>query len=167
MKLKVFTLRLDPAAGAFDDRALTEFLESRDVLSVQEQFFVHETVPTWALLVCYRDLVRPGDKERAAESRTDWRGELAEDEQALFDALRTWRNERAKREGRPPYVLFTNRQMAEIARRRPASAAALREIQGIGDAKVSDWGDEVLGLVSAGVRSSSEAAAREEAGGGA
>ena len=93
--------------------------------------------------------MRPGEKDRAAESRTDWRGELSQADGRLFDALRTWRNERAKREGRPAYVPFTNRQMAEIARRRPSTMAALREIEGIGEAKAGDWGEAVLGLLAA------------------
>ena len=149
MKLKVFTLQLDPATGCFDDAALTAFVEPREVLSVHEHFFVHEQTPTWALLVCYRDVPRPGERDRGAESRTDWRAELSDDERPLYDALRKWRTERARREGRPPYVLFTNRQMAEIARRRPDTNAALLEIDGIGEAKVRDWAEEVLAIVRA------------------
>lgn len=167
MKLKVFTLRIDPATGRFDDRELSEFVETCDVLSVHEQFFVHETAPTWALLVSYRELVRAGEKDRTAPGRTDWRSELAPDRQRLFDALRNWRNERAKREGRPAYVLFTNRQMAEIARRAPATLAALREIEGIGDAKSADWGEAVLALVATRAAPSSPSATVEEAADGA
>ena len=48
MKLKVFTLRLDPTTGAFDSSALEEFCKDREILDVREQFFVHEQTPTWA-----------------------------------------------------------------------------------------------------------------------
>lgn len=149
MKLRVFTLRLDAATGRFDDADLIAFVDSRDVLSVHEHFFVHEQTPTWALLVSYREIRRPGERDRAAESRTDWRAELADDARSLYDALRKWRTERSKREGRPPYVLFTNRQMAEIARRRPQTDTALLEIEGIGEAKVRDWAEDVLSVVRA------------------
>ena len=54
MKLKVFTLRMDPATGAFDDSALQAFLEAHEALSVHEHFFVHEQQPTWAMLISDR-----------------------------------------------------------------------------------------------------------------
>ena len=148
MKLKLFTFRLGPGAEGFDDRELLTFCADRDVLAVQERFFVHQDVPTWALLVSYRDVLRPGDREPAAAGRTDWRAELDDGERALFDKIRRWRNDRAKRHGRPPYALFTNQQMAEIARRQPRTQADLREVHGIGEAKLRDFGDELLAMLA-------------------
>ena len=58
--------------------------------------------------------------------------QVPEAERALFAALRRWRNERAKRNGRPAYVLFRNAQLADIARTRPTTLAALREVHGVG-----------------------------------
>lgn len=48
----------------------------------------------------------------------------------------------------PPYVLLTNRQVAAIARRRPETLEALREVDGIGEAKASRFGRELLALVA-------------------
>lgn len=56
-------------------------------------------------------------------------------------------NERAKTEGVPAYAIFRNTQLAEICKRRPDSLAALREIEGIGDATCGRYGQEVLNLV--------------------
>lgn len=151
MRLKVLTLHLDPATGAFDDSALQELTRDNDVLWVSDHFFTHEQTPCWTLLVSYRP---GGNGKRAAahggrRQSTDWRATLAEEEQPLFDALRKWRNDRARQEGKPAYILLTNQQLAELARRRPASAAELREVQGVGDAKAQDLGPDILGLVSA------------------
>ena len=154
MKLRIFTFRFDVQRGGFDDKELRELAADAEVLSVSEHFFIHEQVPTWALLVSYRELRRPGDPGEPGEPglatgrRRDWRVEMAEEHRPLFDEMRKWRNERAKREGRPPYVLLTNRQLAEIARARPTSLAALRDIQGFGESKASAMGDELLALVA-------------------
>ena len=147
MRLKVLTLGFDPAARAFDDAPLAEFLAGHDVLDVQEHFFEHGGLPYWALLLRYQD--GRGDGRTGGGQREDWRTTLPESDRPLFDALRAWRNERARRGGRPAYVLFTNRQTAAIARARPDSIAALREIDGIGEAKASDFGEEVLAVVRA------------------
>jgi ATP-dependent DNA helicase RecQ len=148
MKLKLFTFRFSAEAGGFDDRALVEFLAEREALSVSDHFFVHEQVPTWALLVSYRDVPRAGDPRPATEPRLDWRAELPEEARGLFDALRAWRNERARREGRPPYVLLTNRQMADVARARPGTLTALRAVPGLGEAKAASLGPDLLAIVA-------------------
>ncbi len=66
----------------------------------------------------------------------------------LFEALRTWRRERAAEQGLPPYVIFHDTTLAAIARRRPASADALAKISGVGQTKIERYGADVLKLVA-------------------
>ncbi len=150
MKLKVLTLGFDASTGRFDESQLEAFMEDpdrpREVLDVSEHFFVHDRHPTWALLISYRDVPRPGDG-KARERRKDYRADLDEPSKVLFDELRSWRATACKREGLPPYLICTNRQVADIARSRPSSLAKLQEINGLGEAKVSRWGEEILALV--------------------
>ncbi len=148
MKLKVFTLRFSPRADGFDDTPLTTFLADKECLAVHEHFFVHELVPTWALLVSYRDIPRPGERERPKEVGADYRVDLAPEDQQLYDVLRTWRNERAKREGKPAYLLFSNKQLAELARQRPTTLAALHAIDGLGEARSRDFGQDLIALIA-------------------
>ena len=147
MKLKIFHYPYDPGGAGFDDADLQEFQKDKEVLDVHDHFFVHERVPVWALLVSYREVDPPGGSGRPRGAKVDWRAELAKEERAPFDALRDWRNARAKREGRPPYVLFTNRQLAALARARPASLEALRRVEGVGEAKATAYGEEILSLL--------------------
>lgn len=148
MKVRVFTLRLDPATGRFDDRDLVEFQDGREVLEVSEYQFTHERTPTWAILVRYRDGEAPG-RRRDGDARKDWRADLDVPARGLYDHLRDWRARRAHRDGMPPYLVLTNRELAAVAARRPASKEALGLIQGIGDSKVERFGAEVLAIVSA------------------
>jgi superfamily II DNA helicase RecQ len=148
VKLRVFTLPFDGAEGRFDDSSVVEFLEGRQALHVHEQFFVYDGNPTWAILVAYREHARATVTGEAGRERVDWRAQLGEAERAVFDAIRRWRNERAKREGRPPYVLLTNRQIAELARQPPVSLAALRQVDGVGDARLEAFGEELLALLA-------------------
>ncbi len=61
-------------------------------------------------------------------------------------------------------MLFTNGQLAAVARGRPRTRAALAEVEGVGEARVRDYADEVIAVV-AGVPLS--AAPEEEASDGA
>jgi len=42
MKLKIFTLCMEPSSGKFDDRELAEFQSGKDVIELSEHFLVHE-----------------------------------------------------------------------------------------------------------------------------
>ena len=71
----------------------------------------------------------------------------ADRDEALFEALRTWRAERAKALGQPAYCVFTDATLAAISEQRPTSVAELVAIAGIGQSKLDKFGDEVLTLV--------------------
>ena len=45
-------------------------------------------------------------------------------------------------------MVFSDRTLAELSARRPASRAALLAVPGIGQAKLSQYGDEVLNLLA-------------------
>ncbi len=67
----------------------------------------------------------------------------------LFQALRAWRRDEAQERGVPPYVIFSDRTLREVARVRPATRYELRGIYGIGDAKLEAFGDALIEIVGA------------------
>jgi ATP-dependent DNA helicase RecQ len=67
---------------------------------------------------------------------------------ALLDALRACRRRLAQQQGVPPYVVFHDTTLVEMALLRPATLAGLRELTGVGDTKLARYGAaflEVLG----------------------
>lgn len=148
MKLKVFTLRLDPATGTFNDKELTDFQLGKDILEVSEHFLIHDKIPTLVLVLRYREVPDSLRQSSPEEPRKDWRAELDAAGQKIYDELRLWRGRKAKREGMPPYLILNNRELAELSMKRPASTFQLRQIQGIGEAKSQRWGEEILSLIA-------------------
>ena len=67
---------------------------------------------------------------------------------SLFEALRRWRRAEAELRGVPPYVIFSDRTLREVARTRPETLHALRGIYGIGDAKLDAFGRAVLEVIA-------------------
>ena len=65
----------------------------------------------------------------------------------LFDALRTRRRELAEDAGVPPYVVFHDSTLRDIAAQRPASLGELGRIAGIGTRKLDAYGDAFLQVV--------------------
>jgi ATP-dependent DNA helicase RecQ len=72
---------------------------------------------------------------------------VGERDRPLFDALRAWRAREAKAQHVPPYVIFHDRTLAEIAVARPGGRAALGAINGVGEAKLAHYGAAVLEVV--------------------
>src|SRR3546814_1504744 len=61
---------------------------------------------------------------------------------SLFQALRGRRAELAKAQGVPPYVIFHDSTLVEMARRRPADRQALGALPGVGEAKLARYGED-------------------------
>ena len=65
----------------------------------------------------------------------------------LFDALRELRRALAQEAGLPPYVIFHDSTLREMAAARPATPAALGEIGGVGTRKLEAYGEAFLQVI--------------------
>lgn len=146
MKIKAMTLQWTDSG--FDTEPLDAFCAENDILAVTDHFFTHQGHPAWTLLLTYRPTSGAPLSRPAIDTREDPRTQLDNEDKTLFEALRRWRNDRALREGKPAYVLFTNNQMIAVARARPRTKTALGAIHGIGQAKLDAYADEVLAIIA-------------------
>jgi len=73
--------------------------------------------------------------------------QMSPDETSLFEALRAWRREIAAEQAVPPYVIFADRTLQDIARLRPGTTSDLLLANGVGDAKAARYGAAVLKIV--------------------
>jgi DNA helicase-2/ATP-dependent DNA helicase PcrA len=73
---------------------------------------------------------------------------LDPDDRALFDALRSWRSDRSKEADVPAFVVCNDHTLAEIARTRPRTPAELLRVNGMGEIKVSKFGEEIIAVVA-------------------
>jgi len=143
MKHRFFTIPANAPDAAQEE--LNRFCAGQRVVSVDKQFVQDAQRSYWALCVCYLD-GQEGPKA-AAKGKIDYREVLNEQDFAVFAKLRTLRKELADGEGVPAYAVLTNEQLAELVQRRVQSAAALREIAGVGEARVEKYGEAFLRLL--------------------
>ena len=73
--------------------------------------------------------------------------EVAATDRPLFEALRAWRREQAALQSVPPYVIFHDRTLIEIAGQRPLTQGDLAHIDGVGASKLERYGAAVLKVV--------------------
>lgn len=65
----------------------------------------------------------------------------------LFGRLKAWRLEVSRQAGVPPFAVFTDQTLRDIAQAMPKNTTQLRVIRGIGDVKVQRFAAPVLALV--------------------
>ncbi len=98
------------------------------------------------------DIIVPGARRRSQGSAvkpstaSPLVSENGEDD-ALFERLRSWRRLEAGAQSVPPYCVFGDKTLREIARHQPQSESDLREINGVGETKLEKYGAGVLSVV--------------------
>ena len=68
-------------------------------------------------------------------------------DRALFDILREKRTQLAKKSNVPPYIIFSDRSLAEMAAYFPQSRSAFASIYGVGENKLAKYADEFLLII--------------------
>ena len=109
--------------------------DSRDVLQGKRQVLLRKEAPR----------SRGGAGERRERPAAV---EVPRADQPLFEALRALRTRLSREQGVPPYVIFHDATLREIARLRPRTPGDLGLIGGIGAGKIERYGDEVLDTVA-------------------
>ncbi|MHA3841834.1 DNA helicase RecQ [Sphingomonas aestuarii] len=92
-------------------------------------------------------LVVPPKRERRRKGSTRGGGEANPVGNPLFEALRAKRREIAAETGLPPYVIFHDSTLRDMAMARPESLSALGQVPGVGAKKLEAYGDDFLRVI--------------------
>jgi ATP-dependent DNA helicase RecQ len=99
-------------------------------------------VPDLAL-VRQRPPSKSAPRARSRAEAESWEGV----DHDLFDRLRAVRLDIARSRGVPPYVIFHDATLREMARLRPGSIGALLAVRGVGARKAEDLGETFLAAI--------------------
>ncbi len=88
-------------------------------------------------------------RAQAKASRDEILAGLGGSARQIFEALRKWRLETARALNKPSYVIFSDRTLAEIARRKPVTLDAMLGIPGVGRRKLESYAEEIIKIVRA------------------
>ena len=131
---------------------LLSFLSQHRIVTIDRRFVEDAQNSFWALCVDYLETeMRGGPLHGApgrAERKIDYKEVLSAEQFLKFAQLRELRKKLAERDGIPVYAVFSNEQLAAMVQRGVTSRAALREIEGVGEAKVERYADVFLGTMT-------------------
>ncbi len=69
-------------------------------------------------------------------------------DEALFEALRAKRGEIAQELGVPAYIIFSDKTLKHLAHEKPFDKASMLEVNGVGEKKFSQYGEDFLNLIN-------------------
>ncbi len=93
-------------------------------------------------------LLRPAEKPRTGAAGYDgasWEGV----DRGLFEELRTLRKAKADEQNVPAYVVFGAATLRDTARRRPPTPQGMRQVKGVGEKKLEDYGEAFADCIAA------------------
>ncbi len=87
---------------------------------------------------------RPASRAAPAPAVAD----ISEADETLFAALKELRLDFARERGVPAYVIFGDRSLADMARKKPASEVEFAQVFGVGEAKLRDFAQPFLAVIA-------------------
>jgi superfamily II DNA helicase RecQ len=141
MQIKIMTVPI--VGGEAANEGLNLLLRSKKVLQVEHQLLTTPAGSYWCFCVKYLDTPPtplPGEKV----AKTDYKQVLDEATFKRFSRLREVRKQLAQQEAVPAYAVFTDEELAEVAKLPELTLASLKTIRGIGEKKVEKYGEPLI-----------------------
>jgi superfamily II DNA helicase RecQ len=150
-KIKIFNLKL--TTEGVDTQELDEFVENVKVLNIWEHLLSDKDL--WVILLRYEEnqYIHPKKEfnypnKKINIEKTENLENLTTEEQERFNALKQWRKSQVQDSNRPAYSVFNDQVLYDISRKNPKSITELKSIRGIGESKLTQYGESLLKLLN-------------------
>ena len=130
----------DIARALLHQGLMTQSQDGYAVLSLNEA--------SWQVLRGERT-VHVGESVKPARGRKSAKPVATGGDDALFQALRTLRKRLADEAGMPPYIIFNDASLRDMAQRQPTTLEDFATIAGVGQAKLARYGKQFVELIRA------------------
>ncbi|MEO1413407.1 MAG: HRDC domain-containing protein [Bacteroidota bacterium] len=137
MQIKIFTIPIHD--GELLNEELNRFLRSKRVLQTEIQLVQHGQGTFWTFCIQYLE-DNPTKPVSRGRKKVDYKEVLDEASFQRFTEMRQIRRQLAQEEGIPAYAIFTDEEMAELAKLEQRTATSMRKVKGIGPKKMEKFG---------------------------
>lgn len=133
MQIKLFNVPVFGGDGAMDE--MNRFLRATKVLQVENHLVSDTSGTFWSFCVKYLETSAPVKK-----ARVDYMEVLDRESFQRFAHMRKIRKQVAKDEGIPAFAVFTDAQLAELAKLEVLTPGTMGKVKDIGEKKVARYG---------------------------
>ncbi|MCX7766410.1 MAG: HRDC domain-containing protein [Candidatus Sumerlaeia bacterium] len=142
-KVKIFKVRLNEQFQAEDESWLNDFLESVKPVDIQSAVINTPTEKFWTVFIVYEEL-EDAQTQMIDRVLYDTSEPLTPEEEELYLRLRSWRDQKARQENLPPYMILHPSHLKAIVKTNPRTRGDFRKIVGMSLRKIEKYADEIL-----------------------
>jgi superfamily II DNA helicase RecQ len=136
MQVQIFTVPIGDNGTALKE--LNTFLRGHKILEVDSQLIGNEHGASWCFCVRYIELGY-GEREGGVQEKVDYRKVLDEATFQKFSKLREIRKKVSAEEAVSAFIVFTDEELAELARLDEITEKSMLSVKGIGEKKVARY----------------------------
>ena len=143
MQIRIFNIPLTDTGELLAE--LNRFMAGHKVLEVEQRFFQNEKGGCWSFCVRHiQGSPAGGHTSGSGKTKVDYKQVLSESEFAVFSRLREIRKLLSAEDGVPAYAVFTDEELAGIARLGELTEKGMLSVPGIGEKKVTRYGSQMI-----------------------
>lgn len=146
MRVKYFSIPVHDDGTVADD--VNRFLSQHRIIKFKQRFVDQGSESFWAVSVQWQDGGRTSAKGSKAPA-VDYREVLSAEEFQVYAKLRVALKEIAEENGIAVYRVFSNAQLAAMIEQRVTTVGSFAAIAGVGEAKVKEYGERMLSVLTA------------------
>ena len=138
MQVRIFTIPVldDGSTG----EEMNAFLRGQKILTIDKELLTLNNQAYWTFCITY---LPQGGTSAGPQRKTDYKDVLDAATFAKFSRLRTLRKQIAENEGLPAYAVFTDAELADIARLDEISVKNIKKVANIGQKKAEKYGSVI------------------------
>jgi superfamily II DNA helicase RecQ len=175
-KIRIFNLKLTPEG--FNTKELDDFVENVKVLNIWEHMLIDQNIWAILIRYEETQYIHPkkstytypptptNSKQASShlshstppsqppsisyqsQQKSSQYETLTKEEQERFDCLKQWRKAQVQDSSRPAYSVLNDQVLYEISRKNPQTLGELKAIKGMGDSKLSQYGEGLIKTLS-------------------
>lgn len=142
MQFKIFTIPL--LASDDSQEELNQFLRAHRVVDVRKELATADGNQFWTFCISYLADAKSPKPLKGRSEKVDYKQILSPVEFERFSKMRKIRKDLSEAEALPPFVVFTDAELAEFAKQEVLTLAEMRNVEGVGDKKLEKFGKYFL-----------------------
>ena len=140
MQIKLFTIPINEIKNYNEE--LNRFLRTHKIIEVDKHLVQNGVSYNWCFYISYIGVKQ--DTKFTTKKKIDYMQVLDTETFAVFSKLREIRKQIAVKHAVSAYIVFTDTELAEIAKLKELDVNKLRTIKGVGNKKAEKYGSELL-----------------------
>jgi len=147
MQFKLFVVAVTDAGEALNE--LNGFLRSHRVLEESHELIAGKNGSAWHFCVKYLEVIKSTGYRQTKRTipKIDYKEVLNDKTFAIFSKLREYRKEIAREDAIPAFAVFTDKELAEIAKLPDINESGMKTINGIGEKRTDRYGKKLVEML--------------------